>query len=57
MYEEQDIIDAINNDDYAMLRSIADDTTDDEEAAELRRAAQVAYNNVWSYDRARDMQV
>lgn len=52
--QEEQILVAIENDDYTTLQALARATDDDEFAAELRQLAAVAYNNTWGYDESRD---
>jgi len=50
MFTEEDIIQAINNDNYTALRRMANETEDLDEAAQLREESDVAFNRVWDHD-------
>lgn len=47
---EDQIVIAIDNDDYVKLRQLAKNTEDPAEASELRAYAAQAYNRAWAYD-------
>ncbi len=51
---EEELLSAIERDDYDTLSSMAQTVEDDELAAEIRQYAAVAHRNCWGHDEDRD---